>query len=383
MFPKIEQVNRSYFAISGLGAKAEVIPAIGPGFGGSQQSGISMIPETGILLGNGDIHNKFWNLPEEMTWSLGKNDVWDRRYYGDSKPVVTLEDIKRLAFKDDFKSIEGADIVRNSAYGLSRAYDFPCPKPVGQFIIRCDELMGAVKYQAKLTFGDGRLQITAVNGKSRVEIGSYVHATDTLSVFNCNYRNLNGPVKIELYRHRDTLKRGRTVMEDSGSYPHYDYDYDQDPNNGPMEPPAVGTDGRFFWIRQKYFNEPDVPGDFECVVMGIIVGEKYRVITEENVLGAGAKAKLPPLTPEAFKALHGAYKEKRKAMEMVNEAPGWLASATLDGKKNLRFTVYLSMVTSRDASDPFGKAKEILIEAEGQGEALLLQEHLNWCTSIP
>ncbi|MFH0797085.1 MAG: hypothetical protein V2A65_08550 [Candidatus Omnitrophota bacterium] len=382
MFPKIEEVNRTYFVVQQIDGDGEDIPAIGPGFGSSQQSGISLIPETGLFQGNGDIHNKFWNLPEEITWSLGKNDVWDRRYYGDSKPVVTLEDIRRLAFRDNFESIEGENIVRNSAYGLSRAYDFPCPKPVGQFIIRCGELKGAVEYQATLTFGDGRIMVTAAKEKRKVEISNYVMATDNLCVFTCDYRNLNGPVKIELYRHRDTLRRGRTVMEDSGSYPHFNYDYDQDTNNGPMEPPVVGTDGRFFWIKQKYFNEPDVPGDFECVVMGLIVGEEYQVITEENVLGAGAKAKLPTLTSEEFKTLHGAHKEKRKAMEMSNEAPGWLASATLEGKQDLHFTVYLSMVTSRDVPNPFVRAKEILIEAENKGEAFLLQGHLSWWESF-
>lgn len=381
-FPKIRKVNRSYFVSACPGTKAEIIPGIGPGFGGSQQSDISMIPETGILSGNGDIHNKFWNLPEEMTWSLGKNDVWDRRYYGDSKPLVKLADIKRLAFRDDFVSLEGADIVRKSAYALNRAYDFPCPKPVGQFIIRCDELKDADKYQAKLTLGDGQLLVSAVKGDKEATIRSYVHATTNLCVFNCKYKNINQAVKIELYRHRDTLARGRTVMEDSGSYPHLDYDYDQDLNNGPMEPPIAGTDGRFFWIRQKYFNEPDRPDDFECVVMGMIPEEEYRVIIEENVPGAGAKAKLPALSPAEFKALHGAHKEKRKAMEMVNNAPGWLASIILEGKHDLHCTVFLSMATSRDAPDPFNLAKEILIAAENDGREQLFQDHQNWWESF-
>ena len=89
---------------------------------------------------NEDLEISFWNQPQALTFSLAKNDVWDRRYFGDTKKLITLEDVRRVCFGGEMGPARNLGLP-DTPQVLYAAYDFPCPKPVGQIIIRCGELV--------------------------------------------------------------------------------------------------------------------------------------------------------------------------------------------------------------------------------------------------
>ena len=345
-----------------------------------ETSGYACGPENGLFQGNGDIFTSFWNEAHELTWSVGKTDVWDRRYFGDSKKVTTLEEIKKIAFNEEpEKKLSNKNPgLPGSAHLLYRAYDFPCPKPVGQIIIRCPQFKGTRCHNAELDLSRGVLTVKAKKGDTKCDVTGFVSAIRNVVVINAVYQNINEPIRLELYRHKDTILRGKTVMQMSGSYPPFDYDYDQDPENGPIEPPEVGSDGYFFWIRQRFPAEMTFPQGFEYVMMAVIPGTEYHVSTYENIKGAGAKVPLREISLKKWQSMRGAWKEKRKAIEMVNKAPGWLASAEIKNGRNQSFTAYISIMTTRDATNPFDAARKELQSATAADHTRLLEEHCNW-----
>ncbi len=40
---------------------------------------------------------RVWGPPKQPTLSLGRSDIWDRRWFGDRQPVVTLKQLRELA----------------------------------------------------------------------------------------------------------------------------------------------------------------------------------------------------------------------------------------------------------------------------------------------
>ena len=335
-------------------------------------------PEIGLFQGNGDLFTSFWNKAHELTWSTAKTDVWDRRYFGDSKKLITLEEIKHIAFHGDPGPINATGGLPGSASIVNKAYDFPCPKPVGQIILRCPDMKDADSYEAELNMDEALLRVRAGRNNARLNVQSFVSAERSLIVIHAAISGAQTPLCFELYRHRDTTVPGITVARTfNGRYP-VEYDYEQDADNGPLDPPEVGHDGPFTWIRQSFHAEPTFPRGFEYFIMAYVPDEQYRVHMFENIMHAGAKVPLKPPPREMWASMHGAHKERRSAIHLVNSAPGVLASYEIPARPDLSITAYISVKTTRDAKDPFSAAKEELQSAASAGYARLLDEHKAW-----
>jgi hypothetical protein len=343
----------------------------------SKTNGYALGPAVGLFQGNGDIFTGFWNDGGTLVWSVGKTDVWDRRYYGDGRKIITLEDVKRYASQENPHAISlnlGYEDSPNSVY---RAYDFPCPKPVGQILLSCPALNDIGDYTATLNMDQAVMNIEGAKGASRLAIQNCVTALRNVVVFHAECKNLPGSVILELYRHKDTLEYGKTFMHESGSYDPFNYDYSRDKNNGPLDPPQAGRDGQYFWIRQRFPADPTFPKGFEYVMMACIPGAQYTISIQENVLGRGAKVQLQPVSDEFWKTAHGSHLEKRYAIEKCNEAPGWLAAAEVAAGGDASFTAYVSIMTTRDADDPYAAAKDALQTAAAGADAMI-EEHKSW-----
>ncbi len=90
------------------------------------EAALAATPYQGMKINNGDIGVMLWGPHNCPTFNVAKADVWDRRFYGHKEPVITLAQIKEWSKTGDFP---------NRGYETYGAYDFPCPKPVGQLII--------------------------------------------------------------------------------------------------------------------------------------------------------------------------------------------------------------------------------------------------------
>lgn len=336
---------------------------------------------------NEDLEIAFWNQPRTLTFNLAKNDVWDRRYFGDRKDLITLDDVRRVCFRveiGDKKDVVypgyGGLVGRNSDLGLPnspqalyRAYDFPCPKPVGQVIIRCADLQDYDQYVVGET-SDGAVVATAAKGKVRVTARGLLHKTRNLFVVSGEYAGLTRSVQIQFHRHQDTtpLDSSIPILIRRGGNTSYDYSQDR-PHNGPLPPPEAGTAGRFFWIRQRFHPEKTFPKGFDYVMMGLIDGASYEVQIDNKAIDAGEQAVIHPVAPDAYRRLAGWLKQKRMAAERVNNAEyGALATATL--KDVGTFTLFVAVVTSRDAADPLGAARRLLTEAQQTGSERIMQQ---------
>jgi hypothetical protein len=327
---------------------------------------------------NEDLELSFWHGPAEMTFSVAKNDVWDRRYFGDSKRVITLDDVRRVCFAPDAGS--GALGSPNSPHGsalglpgtaqaLYLAYDFPCPKPVGQIIVHCADLQGQTEWQAGGEAAGG-LVARAAQGTARGSLWASLHRTRNLLLIRGEYASLTQPLQVQLYRHQDTTPQGSSIAGLAHFGGDTGYDYSQDPGNGPLPSPEAGCEGPLFWIRQRFPAEKTFPAGFEVVMAGVIAGTPCETAAQNAVAGAGIRATLHPVTAEPT----GWLKEMRLAAQRLNEAAsGSLATATLPGP-DPRFTLFVAVCTSRDAPDPLTAAKADLASALEEGPERVLQE---------
>jgi len=318
---------------------------------------------------NDDLEISFWDGPSAMAFSLAKNDVWDRRYFGDRKQLVDIDAIRAMCFGGELRPSNGPPIP-TSPQALYLAYDFPCPKPVGQVILRAPDLEGAADWRAGSTRWGGLLA-EAANGGARGQLSAFLCRTENLLVVQGSYAGLTQPLSIELYRHQDTTPQGTSIAAIAHYAGQSGYDYTQDPDNGPLPHPEAGADGRFFWIRQRFLAEATFPDGFEYVLMGVIDGAEPELSAGDAAVGAGVSATIHPVAEDVLARMPGYLKEVRIATERVNDAPsGSRASAGLTGP-DATFTLYLTAVTTRDAADPLAAAREALTEAVRRGAETL------------
>lgn len=324
---------------------------------------------------NDDLEISFWDGPADVTFSLAKNDVWDRRYFGDSKRVITLEDVRRVCFgsEKDLRCLNspngphGMDLgLPNAPHALYLAYDFPCPKPVGQVIIHCPDLEAQGDLRAGRDEG-GMLSVRVERGATRASLHASLHRTNNVLVIQGEYAGLSRPVQVQLFRHKDTTPQGTSIPGLAHFGGDTGYDYSQDKENGPLPAPTAGADGRFFWVRQTFPADKTFPMGFEYVMMGCLLGPPYETSSQNAVKGAGVKARIHPLSEEVYRQLPGWLKEIRIAAERMNNAEsGSLAAATIAGP-TASFTAFIAVVTTRDAADPMAAARKLLTEALAKG----------------
>ena len=108
-----------------------------------------------IRMGNRQLKVSLWGLPDQLTWSINKTDIWDRRLFPE-RPM-TLEEIRERCFDRSYD--EDPFNNQNSYYLSYGAYDFPCPKPAGQLILRSPDMRGAETPMASVRHSDGRVDV--------------------------------------------------------------------------------------------------------------------------------------------------------------------------------------------------------------------------------
>ena len=339
---------------------------------GNQEGAAYITGPTSPIQGftNDDLEISFWQGPSPLAFSLAKNDVWDRRYFGARKQIVDIDAVRAMCFGGQIPASNGP-VPASCPQALYLAYDFPCPKPAGQVMIRCPDVEGA-PWTAGAT-ADGALAVNAKRGPAHTALSAFLCRTRNLLVIHGDYSGLTQPLQVQLFRHQDTTPQGTSIAGLAHFGGDTQYDYSQDPDNGPLPPPEAGQDGRFFWIRQEFPAEATFPHGFGCVLMGTLRGAPAEMAAGPAA-GAGVPAVIHPLTDDAYARLPGWLKEIRIAAERVNNAAsGSLATATITGPR-AAFDLLLTVVTTRDAADPLAAARGLLEDAVREGpEALALE----------
>jgi len=172
----------------------------------------------GMHLGNGDMGAMVYGPPENMTYCLGKNDLWDLRYNRD-KMNITLEKLRGLLASGDVKEYNK---YRDYYLNMIHSRYYPSPKQAAMLRLNLCEGANAGYYRQTLDlynaqcvhqfrpWGDlvcnseCRRQV-----KSDYNIISYIHADSNVLVIRIDpktdFRNNVGPFRITISRQLDPL----------------------------------------------------------------------------------------------------------------------------------------------------------------------------------
>lgn len=332
-----------------------------------------------VNLGTPRLKIGLWGPPESLTLSLAKTDVWDRRR-GWELPL-TLEEIRRGAFDPANAPAPGHKVPlrgedgyprpgggRSERYASWAAYPFPCPKPVGQVIVRCADFDGIETPQAEVRYDGSPAQVRLRRGNTELAISYLAMMDRNLIGIGLRGVRLGQSVLLRLYRHRDTVGRFGTVEEPGVQ----GYDYSKDTGwNGPLAPPEPGSADRFFWIRQRFPPEKTFPHGFEYVMMALVPACATIKLTRDG-FGLGT----PVVVPDEVR--RGQFGKLLPTCEKENAAAGAAADAIFPPLENLDATVWLTVVTSAEADDPAAEARRQLLDAERRAFAHLARENGGW-----
>lgn len=229
--------------------------------------GLPTEPLQGLLLGNGDLGVSVWADGDTLVFSLGKNDVWDRRLNtSHDQPVVNIDQLIERVRKGewDFKNFYQ---TQSSAHNFS-----PTPKPVGQ--LRLSGL-GAIG-NLHLRLGDATLMVDTPGG----EVAVFVAHERNLLLVRLPARTAEG-MRAELFRPPEPLDfwekanaasfRDRPTPENAG-----------DPQNAPLEAPETGVAGTVLWLRQRIPADPTFPQGFAVVAAAALAGADARMMSESD-----------------------------------------------------------------------------------------------------
>lgn len=325
-----------------------------------------------MSINNLKMRTTMWGTPDRITISLNKNNVWDRRLNVRSLSAPTLQEVIDGAFAPVNKDCVGidshADTLRPKSYGyLSKKggyydpyrqpieYPFPCMKPVGQIILGIDSLAGAAPPQATQSCANGVVKLQANKDNARASLEYVLGMTSNIYAIRGTFDGINAPVWLRLYRHRDTAHM-EYMTADGTAYTRPEAEADKD-FNGPFAPPTSGTDGRLFWIRQKFPVEKTFPAGFEYVLMGLLTAP--GTVTLDSVEGKTGLGTPPP-------------------DEKIAAASGAAATATFTPSADGKFEALVTIVTTMDGPDLLALAKQRLTNAGTHNFDGVVRENTRW-----
>jgi hypothetical protein len=295
-----------------------------------------------------------WGPATQPTLSLGRADIWDRRWFGDRQPLITMARIRELAMADRL-----SDIMRHandSVYNVYHLYDFPCPKPGAQLILGTPFASSVCVRRLP-----GRtVEIVAEGEEKRLLSTVWVSLCRSLVLLSCRAEGLcPKDLWVRVYRHRDTILPGCPMDPTVGGKP-------SAPDFEPLPAPRSFYEGRNFGIIQDFAPELTFPGGFSVAVLATVLDANWEIECRDNERGLGT-----PLWAEQEGRLdHGTVKRYTP----INESPGAAATASLR-QIPASFTVLAAIATTQDGPDPAAEASGMLDEARELGGDGLLEEH--------
>lgn len=325
-----------------------------------------------------------WGPPERITISITKNNVWDRRLHDYQAP--TLKEITEGAFAPVNADYVGRQqrCLRPLDYGWlwkeggshdpyrePIRYAFPCLKPVGQIILGIDALAGATAPQMTQSCATGVVNLQAAKGNAKADVDYVLGMTSNVYAIRGSFSGIDTPLWLRLYRHQDTSHL--TYMKPDGkTYTNPAAEADK-AFNGPIDPPTSGTDGRYFWIRQRMPAEKTFPQGFEYVLMGVVSAPaNTKLESAEGKTGLGTP---PPDAPMPWD-MNGLTRPS------IAAAPGAAATAAITPGGDGKMSALVTIVTTMDGSDLLALAKKRLAEAEAGGFDGIVAENTKWWTDF-
>ena len=273
-------------------------------------------PHDGVLLENDVLGARIWGPPNRPTITLGASDVWDRRWFAERQPLVTLAQIRELAAADRLQEV--APSPNRTVYSLYNRYDFPCPKPGAQLILLTPFAETATVLR------NGRDAVLEVRGGGKsLSVRVTVMVDRRLVLLDCTTEALQpGDLAVRVYRHTDTILPGQPLDPTLGDERSAD-DFDPLP-----APSSFSLDGPAWGIVQQFPPDPTFADGFAFSVATALANADAAVEQQDGTTGLGT-----PLYAEQEGRLdHGVVKRYTP----INDAAGAAATATLGWRATQR-----------------------------------------------
>lgn len=326
-----------------------------------------------MTINNLKMRTTLWGPTNRLTISLTKNDVWDRRVNPRGFETPTLQEIIDGANDPKNKDFKGVskDCQRPWGYGYllkgggfydpyrqPHEYSMPCLKPVGQIILGIDDLENAPLPEIKQCCANGLVEMTVKKQNTEAYIQYVLGMTSNIYAIKGKVSGTDKPIWLRLYRHRD-MAHMDYMNEEGTEYIKAGTEADST-FNYPMEPPTSGTDGKYFWIKQRMPAEKTFPEGFEYYLVGVMVSAQNEEIkTTDKQKGLGTP---PPI-------------------KRIANASGSASTVTFNTKDN-EFEALVTIVTSNDGDNLLEKAKTKLAIAEKEGFNGVLNENIRWWSNF-
>ncbi len=225
-------------------------------------------PLLGLLLGNGDLGASVWADGETLVFTLGKNDVWDRRYNtSHDRPTATCDELIQ-------KVTNGTWDFGNyyCSQPIEKNYS-PTPKPVGQ--IRFTGL-GAIS-NLHLRLRDATLTFDTHLGQGIVFI-----EYERNVVFIRLPAEAAAGLRAEVFRPREKLDWTKPPPPPAQFMSTPTPENGSDPFNAPLVPPETGITGESFWTLQRIPAEPTFPNGFAVATAATLAGAEGKFSLETD-----------------------------------------------------------------------------------------------------
>ena len=306
-------------------------------------------PQDGFLLENDIVGVRVWGTAQQPTLSVGRSDIWDRRWFGNREPIVTLATLRELAASDRLDEL-GRDSNNGLVYAAYGKYDFPCPKPGAQVIL----LLPFATQTTVCSLPDGRVELVACGEGKRLSARLWVSLEHPLIVISCQGEGLNADdFAARIYRHHDTIFPGQPVdLTLGGTLSATDFE------RLPM-PRAFQSAGAF-GIVQDFLPEMTFPDGFAVAAAAVLVGGGPSVSAAETGYGLGT----PLWAEREGRVEFGVIKRYTP----INQAPGAAATARFLSEPPSQplasgFSLLAAITTTQDHADPIHAAVQLLGEA--------------------
>lgn len=309
-------------------------------------------PDDGFLLENDLLGLRVWGPPSQPTITLGRSDLWDRRWFADHQPLITLAQIRKLAMSGNASEVP-ANSNKESVYGK---YDFPCPKPGMQIILQtpfatCAEVK---------TEGSQGLRLLLEGEGKKLDVQLWVHVKRLLVVMTFKQSGLgHEDFRLRVYRHRDTIAPGMDPRPLTAFGWKSETDFEQ------MVPPKSFSSGEIFGVTQDFPAEPTFPAGFRNVVAVLPISVEADITERNNEVGLGT----PLWAPVEGLIVFGKFKEYKP----INEAPGSASTASFKSLPPVFYALATS-ITTQDGGDPDALARRTLMAAQKIGISGLEKE---------
>ena len=314
----------------------------------------SLDPYEAHRLENDVIGVRLWGGPTRPTLSIGKSDLWDRRWFGDRQPLVTMDRIRECALSGRLGEIVLQD-NNHTVYDVYNKYATPCPKPGVQLILGVP-----FAERAGVRARDGELGVHLEGRGKKLDVGAWVHLSRPLVVLELSATGMKGDeLWAGVYRHRDTIIPG-SREEPPRIGPHA---LPEDAERLPL--PRCFSDGGEFGIVQDLGRDMTFGRGFSFAAVCRATGAEYSIDCVEGERGLGT----PYLSPEEGRLDHGVLKRYTP----INEATGSLSRARF-GEPPESWAILATLMTSQDGEDPVKAARDELEEAFNLGIPGLREE---------